>query len=374
MAITTKTFDTIVEDAVTAIQGAAATLVDVTVGSILRAFVEAMAAIVLWLEGVALQIAALTRFASSSGADADSWAADFGFARLPAGAATGAVTFSRFTPANQAEIPVGTLVQTADGTQQYTVVADTTQAAYSATLGAYVIAAGAMSCAASVQAVTPGAAGNASAGSVGTLASAIAYVDTVANALGFTNGEDAEADAAFRARFVTWVASLSKATKAAVGNAITGLAQNMVYTITENHLYDGTAQPGYFYVVVDDGTGAPSSTVLSTVSNAIDLVRPLGSTFGVFAPVVVPANIAMTLSTDPGYTHASVVALVVAALHAYVDALPIGEALAYSRLAQVAHDASVGVLSATAVTLNGGAADLAATARQVIKTGSLTIV
>lgn len=57
MAIQTQNFATIVGNAVTAIQGASKQLVDMTIGSVLRAFVEAVAAIALWLQGIALQIA-----------------------------------------------------------------------------------------------------------------------------------------------------------------------------------------------------------------------------------------------------------------------------------------------------------------------------
>lgn len=374
MSIQTQSFTTIVQNIVTAIQGGASSLVDLTVGSILRATTEAFAGVVLWLQGIALQIASLTRLATSSGSDADSFCADFGFTRLPAQQATGAVTFARFTATMQATIPVGTIVQSADGTQQYTVVADTTQAAYSPTLGAYVIAAGTTSCTASIQSVNAAAAANASAGQISVLAGAIPYVDTVTNAVGLTNGADAESDADFRARFVTWVASLSKATRAAIGNAVTSLQLGMVYTITEGLTYAGTTQTGYFYVVVDDGTGSPSSTLLSSVSNAVDAVRPVGSTFGIFAPVVVSANIGMTITTATGYDHTATVALVSAALTAYINSLPLGTSLTFSRLAQIAYDASAGVTNVTAVTLNGGTSDLAATAKQVIKIGTATIV
>ena len=48
----------------------------------------------------------------------------------------------------------------------------------------------------------------------------------------------------------------------------------MTYTLVENQTYAGATQYGYFYVVVDDGTGSPSSTLLSSVANAIDAVRP----------------------------------------------------------------------------------------------------
>lgn len=373
MAITTQDFTTLVRNQVTAIQGAAKVLVDLTVGSILRSIVEANAAVILWLQGLILQLLAITRAATSSGADLDSWVADFGLTRLAAVAASGQVSFSRFTPSQQAVVPVGTTVQTGDGAQQFAVTLDTTNPAYSASLGGYVLAAGVASINVPVAASTSGAGGNVSAGQLNTLTQAVPGVDTVSNAAAFTNGVDAESDAALRVRFIAFVASLSKATKGAVGYAITSLKQGVTYTLIENQQYNGTTDYGYFYVVVDDGTGAPGSTFLSNVSNAIDAVRGVSIRFGVFAPVVVTANVSMTITTAAGYDHNAVVGLVGTALRAYINALLLGQTLTYSRLAQVAYDASPGVTNVTAVLLNSGTADVSATSQQVIKAGTVTV-
>ena len=374
-SIPTQDWVTLVRNQVSAIQGYAKVLVDLTVGSVLRAIVESNAALVVWLQGLLMQVLALTRASSSSGTDLDSWVADFGFSRLPAVAATGVVTFSRFTTTQQVLVPIGATVQTADGTQQFTVTVDTTNSAYSAALGGYVIAAGTANVSVPVAAVTVGAAGNAVAGSVTVIAGAISGVDTVTNAAAFVNGADAESDAAVRTRFVAYVASLSKATKAAVGAAIAGVKQGLTYVILENQTYAGLTQNGTFIVIVDDGTGSPPSTLLSTVSNAIDAVRPITSTFYVYAPVVVNATISMTVATAAGYTHSTITALVQTALLNYINTLPLGTSLTYSRLAQVAYDASPAVTNVTSVLLNGGTSDLAATSLQVIKTtaGSITV-
>lgn len=373
MAITTQDFTTLVRNQVTAIQGAAKVLVDLTVGSILRAVVEANAAVILWLQGLILQLLAITRAATSSGADLDSWVGDFGLTRLAAVAASGQVSFARFTPSQQAVVPVGTTVQTGDGSQQFAVTLDTTNPAYSATLGGYVLAAGVGSINVPVAASTAGAGGNVSAGQLNTLTQAVPGVDTVSNAAAFTNGVDAESDSALRIRFIAFVASLSKATKGAVGYAITSLKQGVIYTLVENQQYNGTTDYGYFYVVVDDGTGSPGSTFLSNASNAIDAVRGVSIRFGVFAPVVVTANVSMTITTAAGYDHNAVVGLVGTALRSYINALLLGQTLTYSRLAQVAYDASPGVTNVTAVLLNGATADVTATSQQVIKAGTLTV-
>jgi len=371
--ITTKDLITLVRDQATAIQGASSTLADLTVGSILRAVVEANSAVVLWLQGLILQLLAATRAATASGEDLDTWVADYGLTRLPAAAASGQVTFSRFTAAQQAVIPVGAQVQSADGAQSYHVTLDTANPNYNTALDSYLLAVGNTSLTLPVQADQPGAAANAAIGQINTLIQAVPGIDTVANAAALTNGVDAESDTALRARFVAYLASLSKATKDAVGYAITSLQQGIRYTLTENQQYGGTTQMGYFYVVVDDGTGYPSTTLLSSVSNAIDAVRPVCASFGVFAPVVVSADLSLTLATAAGYDHNAVIATVVAALTDYVNSLDLGQPLTYSRLVQVAYDASPGVDNVTGVTLNGGTADVTATTQQVVKTGTVTV-
>lgn len=373
MALSTQDFPTLTRNAVTAIQGAARGLVDLTIGSILRSVVEANSTVVLWLQGLILQLLSTTRAATSSLTDLDSFMLDFGVTRLAAVAASGPVTFTRFTPTAQAVIPVGSVVLTADGTQSFTINIDLTNTAYSATLGGFVIAAGVSSISATATAVTPGIIANALIGQIALISGSIPGVDTVTNAAAFVNGVDPESDSALRTRFISYIASLSKATKTAVGNAITSLKQGVVYSLTENLTYAGAAQNGFFYVVIDDGSGAPPSTLLSSASNAIDAVRPVTSTFAVFAPVVVSATIAMTVTTATGYAHAATAALAATAISSYINTLTLGQALAFSRLTQLAYDASPGITNVTGVTLNGAVLDVIATAQQVIKTTSVSV-
>lgn len=371
---------TAISNMVASAQSAAKVLLDFTVGSVNLAIIEAVAQVVVWLEGLILILLATTRAASSNGADLDSFMLDFGVTRLPAVAATGQVTFSRFTPTYQAVVPVGAVVQTTDGTQQFQVIVDTTNSAYSAPLGGFVIAAGIGSVNVTVQAITngpsgvPDASGNVAAGSISALSQAIQYVDTVTNATAFTNGANPETDAALRTRFVAYINSLSKATKAAVSAAITGVQQGVTDTLVENVTYAGVPQVGLFYAVVDDGTGHPSSTLLNNVGTAIEAVRPIGVTYASpYAPSVVNATVVMTIVTAAGYNHSTLTGLVQTAIQNYINSLPLGTSLAYSRLSQLAYDASPGVTNVTGVTLNGGTADITATAQQVIKYASVTV-
>ncbi len=372
MILQTQTFTALVQNTVAAIQGGATKLLDLTVGSVLRAIVEANAAVILWLQGLILQVQTLTRAATSQGSDLDSWVADYGVTRLPAVAATGQVTFSRFTTTMQAVVPAGTVIQTADGTQQFTVPADTTNSAWNGTLNGFVLAASVSSVTVGVQAASAGTQGNVLAGTITAIAQPISGIDTVTNASAFTNGVNAETDAALRARFVLYLASLSKATKTAIGSAIANIQQGLEYTITEDYDYNGTYDPGFFYVVIDDGTGFPSSNLQNSVANAIEAVRPVTSRYAVFAPVVVTANVSMTITSASGYTHSTVVGNVGTALMSFINALPLGTELPYTQLAAVAYDVA-GVVNVTAVLLNSGTSDLTATAKQVIKAGTVSI-
>ena len=45
---------------------------------------------------------------------------------------------------------------------------------------------------------------------------------------------------------------------------------------------------GHFVVTVDDGTGGPSASLLATVQQAVDAIRPVGTSFAVQGPVVRP--------------------------------------------------------------------------------------
>lgn len=371
MQISTKDFATFVRDQVTAIQAASSKLVNFTIGSVLRALVEANAAVGLWFQGLIVKLLAMMRASTSTGSDLDSWMADYGVTRLAAVVATGQVTFSRFTPTMQALIPFGTVVQTADGSQKYTVAADTANPAY--TSAGYVLAAGTASITVPVTAMAAGAAGNAAIGQIRTITQAITYVDTVTNAAAFVNGADAETDEQLRARFVLYIASLARATKNAIGFAITSVKAGTTYKLVENQQYNGTADNGYFYAVVDDGTGVPTSDFLSSVSNAIDFVRGFGIRFGVFAPVVVNATVTLTVAIAAGYDPVATRALVQTAITNYINSLALGQSLTYTRLSQLAYDASPGVTNVTNVVLNGGAVDLAATDKQVIKAQTVTV-
>ncbi len=372
MILSLNSFATLVQSQAAAVQASARSILDFTVGSVVRAIIEANASVALWMQWLILQVLSMTRAGTSVAADLDTWMADFSLARLAATQATGTVTLSRFTATSAVQVAPGSQVKTADGSQIFTVVADAAQGLWNAGLGVYVIPAATASGAVTVQAVSAGIQGNVAASTITLIASAIP-VDTVTNGAAFTNGVDAETDAAFRTRFAQYIQTRSRATTAAVGAAINGVQQNLTYAIQENVSTIGAYQPGNFVVIVDDGSGSPPAPLLTSVSTAIAAVRPVGSTWAVFGPTAVPVTIILTIDVSAGTVKANLLAPVATAITTWVNALPIGGSLPWSRIAAIAYGVDPGIIDVRLVTINGATTDVSPGVSGAIVVSSVTV-
>ncbi|WP_141259922.1 baseplate J/gp47 family protein, partial [Komagataeibacter diospyri] len=360
MAITFQSFKTTLGNMVASAQGACPSLLDLNVGSPGRAMLEAVAGLGLWFQFIALQILSRTRLATSIGSDVDSFVQDFGLSREPGTAATGTVTLTSFTPSSQsATIAVGATVKTASNLI-YDVVEDSTNAAWSAADSAYVRPAGTASITVPVQCETTGATGNVAAGAICLLGTAVAGIDTVTNAAALTNGSDGETDAALRTRFVAYINSRSKATVAAIENAVTDVSADLIYQVVENVDTSGAVLPGNVVVYVDDGSGDVSDSVIDEVYTAVDDVRPAAVSIQVVRPNVVRPPVTMTISVNSTGNLATIEATISTNIATYLNGLAIGDAASYSRLIQIAYASSTSVTNVTGVTLSGGTVDLPA--------------
>ena len=339
----------------------------------MRALLEASASVALWMQWLILLVLQMTRAATSSGSDLDSWMADFSLSRLPASPASGTVTFSRYNTGATALVPVGTLVRTIDGSETFAVYADSSVNGWNQQLGGYVLGVGIASLNVPVVAQTPGSGGNVLANMITVLAAALAGIDSVTNAAAFVDGIDAESDAAFRLRFQNFLASRSRATIAAVEYAIGTVQQGLSYVIQENQDPTGQFQLGNFVVVVDDGSGYPSNSLLSAVQQAINEVRPVGSTFAVFAPAVTQVNVSLSVITSDGSDVTTVAPQIVASVQDYINALPVGVSLPASRIAQIAYDAASNVANVTNILLNNQASDVAVSPSGVVMAGAVVV-
>lgn len=366
-------FQNLVANAAAAVQGSARQLIDLTIGSTLRAILEANASLALWMQWLIVQVLANTRASTSNGADLDTWMADFSFVRLPSSPAAGQALFSRFTPTQLALIPAGATVRTADGSQTFTIAVDPANTAWDAPHAAYVVGAGIAGVLLPVIANTPGTSGNVQALSITLLASAVAGIDTVSNPAPLAGGLDAESDTAFRQRFTSFLASRARATPLAIGHAILSVRQGLTYTLQENVAPDGSPRMGNFVVTVDDGSGAPPALLINQVGTAIEVMRPVGSVYAVQAPTVIIANVSLAITTAAGSPHVTIAAQVAQSLIAAINTLPIGAPLSWSRLTQWAYAADPTVINVAAVLLNTGTADLVPQPGGLIKAGAVQV-
>jgi uncharacterized phage protein gp47/JayE len=373
MNLSLKGFSQLIEDMSAALQSSSTRLIDVSVGSVVRAVFEANASVVLWLQWLILQVLQTTRASTSSGQDLDTWMMDFGLSRLPAVQSTGVVTFSRYAANLDASIPAGSLVKTGDGLLSFAVVQDTRLSTWRGTLGGYVIPAGIASIDLPVTCASGGSAGNVLRGTVSVIAASLPGVDQVSNAGALSSGSDAESDDAFRGRFQNFLASRSRATIGAIRNAVAGVRQGLNVAIIENSGADGSTRVGTFVVIVDDGTGQPSANLISDVATAIDAVRPIGTMFAVVAPQVLRVDVSMTVrfwSPDDANVGIPSIERYVTT---YLEGLAIGKAASVTRVAQQAYLAGPLVENISLVLLNGDSSDVVPNSLAVVKAGQVVI-
>lgn len=373
MNLNLKGFSQLVQDMGAALQSSATNLVDISVGSVVRAIFEANASVVLWLQWLLLNVLQTTRASTSRGSDLDSWMLDFGQIRIAAEPSTGMVTFSRFVANLPASIPVGTVVKTTDGSQSFTVSEDVYLSTWQPSSLSYMLPGGIASLDLPVTCSVGGSAGNVLAGTITVIAASLPGVDLVTNANPFSSGADAESDQAFRNRFQSYLASLSRATVTAVQNAIANVRQNLDIAIRENSASDGSVEIGSFLITVDDGTGYPSSALLSAIANAVDAVRPIGSVCHVMPPNVLTVNVTLTATMTSADTAAISAASIQNLVAVYLNSLPIGGIASVTRVAQNAYLAGAGVGNIFGIQLNSTASDIVPPQLTVIKAGQILV-
>ena len=357
MNLPTRDFTDIVRDMSAALTTSASRLIDMSVGSVLRAIMEANAAIVLWAQWLVLLMLQTTRAATSIGTDLDSWMADFSLTRLPATTASGTATFSRFSGIAAAFVPAGIAIKTQDGAVSFTVVADVSNAAWQANLDGYALAPGVMSINLPIVASVPGLSGNVLSNTITVLASAVPGVDTLTNGLVTGGGADSETDPAFRTRFTNFFAARSRATLDAIGYAISSVGSGLSYVIQENTNASGDFSPGTMLIVIDDGSGLLADDLMNSISVAVALVRPIGTTFSLQPPIIVQVQVSLSIQLPPGLPVTMTQTQLQAAIETYIHNLPIGGTLAISRISQLVYSNEPQIVNVSNVLLNGKGVD-----------------
>lgn len=372
MTLPTKLIQGFVSDMIATWSAQTGTSTSFTDGDPLLAFWQSVAAQLDFLQAQIQLVLALARAQTSTGADLDSWMAQFNFLRLPADLATGPETFLRFTPATSAvTVPAGAIVQTPGGTIQYQVVGDQNDPAWNAAANGYILSIGQTSVTATVQALVGGSGSNLLANQLTQTGTSVPGIDQVTNPAPITNGIDAESDPSFRTRFILYLATLAKATKAAILAAAMSVQQGLLIALLENQQPNGAVLLGSFTAIVDDGSGNPPASLLNAVFNAVDAVRAFSVQPFVVPPTSIQASIALSanLTLGPGMVAANVNTSIQNAVATMVNQLPPGARLNGSAIITAALSvAGVTAVNPASITINGSPADLIPTIQQEIRT------
>ena len=224
----------------------------------------------------------------------------YGITRLPASPAAGNAVF---TGTRTDPIPLGALLQSADGSVQYATQSAVTLSGGTATVG--------------IVATTGGAAGNAAGGAPLPLVVAIAGVNAVANAdsAGLTGGLDVESYDSLRAR-----TNARRTTPPQGGAALDYQAwARGVAGVTRVWVYPFPASGSVQVAFVMDGRSniLPLTGDVAAVQAAINAARPVTAACTVFALAASPLSVVIS-NLLPNTAAAQ--AAIVASLQAYVAA------------------------------------------------------
>ncbi|WP_025885230.1 baseplate J/gp47 family protein [Asaia prunellae] len=374
MSFSLRSFSSLVQNAVVTAQAHCAQKFTLDTGTPGRALIESVAALGLWLQYLLVQILCRTRLATSVGADCDSFVGDFGMTRLPGVKALGSVTMTCFSYGDiSAVVRPGVTVRTASAIT-FQVVTDTAHECWSAETGGYVRPAGMASLTLPVEALVEGVQGNVAIGAISLMGTSVAGIDIVTNHKPFANGSDQETDTQLRERFPLWLASKATASRAAVESAIAETQNNLSFAVFDGQEADGSLRPGYFTVVVDDGSEYVPEAVLQKIHYRIEAIKALGIGFAVQRPVMLTVMVAMKVLIAPGADAEEARTALVKAISADITSVRIGASYPFSRLSYVAYvGAGVSVLSVTDILLNGSQNDIPAQTSQSLFPGTISV-
>jgi hypothetical protein len=371
MTVETKAYDDIVSEQVTAIQAKVPNF-QFPEGSINLSLVESNAGVCLWLQGISLQVAALTRASSCTGSDLDSFYAQFRFPRNKAVFSSGLITISRFNAVVSATVPVGSAFQTSVGQVQFTVYKDETNPYWNTSQNGYVLPPSINSISIPVVCTIAGNVGNVGAGTINQIASSVP-VDTVTNPAAFINGRDSESDSAYSQRFIIFINSLYAGTILAYENAITEGRAGIFYNIKVSTDINGNALKGFNSVIIDDGSGTPPQTLLDSITESIDRINAAGIGFGVYPVVVLNSIIDIDIILESGASQSDTEEAIESSVSQYVSSLQIGQKLNYTKLFQIVYDSSTQIAEVNSILINGTAADLIPNFKEKIYISAINI-
>jgi hypothetical protein len=157
----------------------------------------------------------------------------------------------------------------------------------------------------------------------------------------------------------------------------------------ENRTYpDDVLLPGYFYAIVDDGTGNPPPALLATASQVANEYRGFTIAYSIFPPQIITVDIVVNIKVDPVANQTTITTNVNNSISQYLFNLGIGGFLAYSviynniyeslpvnnqEVPDIDFERDPNILNVYGLTLNGGTTDIQANGAQIFQLNSLII-
>jgi Baseplate J-like protein len=311
--LTTKTADQFVADLQNDVQALShdangnPILIDFASGSILGAVTEAEGRQLAFVQKQNTDLLAITRASTCPTIDdLISYVSDWFLEppQLPPGFASSTSFVGTRTLASSVDqfIQPGVIFQTKVAAPAipvvYQVVPDVSQTSWIPALQAYRLPAGATTVQFSAQAMNAGTASNAVVSTVWVISTPNVPLDSITNTLAITNGTPAETQGQLFARFQQYIMGLSRGTKPAVCARILEQRTGLSFTYNEYTNTDGTLRDAFVTVALDDGSGAPPSSLLSSAladcNDPVDPARAGGTGLAIIAPSVVNVTASVT--------------------------------------------------------------------------------
>lgn len=386
MPLPVQTYDQIVAAQIAAAQANNPNPFNTSPGSVILALINSNAGNSLWLQALATTLLAITRLSTSSGIDVDTFIQDFGFSRYQGNPASGSVTFSRATDTVPGKVPVGILISDSSTNLNFIITVDSTNPHYVPGDNAYEINSGTPTLIVPATCVVNGVIGNVGIGQIDTILnqSLTPGFDTVSNAGAFTNGADPWSDTLTKQNFLLYIQSLSRATYQAIAFIVSTTTNGSEvvkrYNIVENYNEAGNPQLGYFYVVIDNGTGSSASTTLKNlVSDAVNNYRGLTIQYNIDKAtfIAITITVSVKLVAQPTETQAQITVNITNALQAYAASIPFNQYFLYSKISEIVYDSDPNILSIPSTAppvLNGSNIDIAGNNLQVFGIPSVSVV
>lgn len=196
-----------------------------------------------------------------------------------------------------------------------------------------------------------GSAYNVAAGEIGAFLYDYEGLSTITNAAPATGGREAEEDETLRAR------TLKKMRSASSGGSLKDYEAWAASVAGVSHALAQASAPNVTVYIVGEGLTAASASLVNTVKNYIEGLRPVGAVVSVSAASAV--NIAVSVTANIGDAPAAEVkAAMEARIKAYFEEIALtGTAVSYIRMAELLF--VEGVQDITAYTLNSGTSSVA---------------